>query len=163
VVTLLPGALPIREGCCTTNNCHNFTLFHLLWTCMPYGNPGIVQVLVMTEESADDLDSCSPWKKPTVHYLWAVNWIFQLKYTRLGFCRVLYVKIALFLCSLPGGCGARGSAVGWGTALQVGRSRVRFPMASFEFFIDTIPPAAQWPCGLTQPLGEMNTRNITWG
>jgi len=26
--------------------------------------------------------------------------------------------------------GARGSAVGWGTALQAGRSRVRFPMVS---------------------------------
>ena len=26
VLTLLPDALPIRE-CCTTNNCHNFTLF----------------------------------------------------------------------------------------------------------------------------------------
>ena len=24
----------------------------------------------------------------------------------------------------------------WGTALQVGRSRVRFPMVSLEFFID---------------------------
>jgi hypothetical protein len=31
--------------------------------------------------------------------------------------------------------GARGGAVGWGTAIQTGRSRVRFPM---EFFIDII-------------------------
>jgi len=29
---------------------------------------------------------------------------------------------------------ARGSAVGRGTALQVGRSRVRFPMVSLDFF-----------------------------
>ena len=28
--------------------------------------------------------------------------------------------------------GVRGGAVGWGTALQVGKSRVRFPMVSFE-------------------------------
>ena len=31
--------------------------------------------------------------------------------------------------------GAPGGAVGWGTALQAGRSRVRFPMMSLEFFI----------------------------
>jgi hypothetical protein len=43
--------------------------------------------------------------------------------------------------------GARGSAVGWGTALQVGRSWVRFPMVSMEFFIYIISPAALWPWG----------------
>ena len=31
--------------------------------------------------------------------------------------------------------GVRGGAVGWGTALQAGRSRVRYPMVSLEFFI----------------------------
>ena len=39
----------------------------------------------------------------------------------------------------------RGSAVGWGTALQAGRSRVQFPMLSLEFFIDMIFSAALWP------------------
>ena len=34
--------------------------------------------------------------------------------------------------------GARGKTVGWGTALQVGRSRVRFPMVWLEFFINTL-------------------------
>ena len=43
--------------------------------------------------------------------------------------------------------GARRSAVGWGTALQVGRSRFPFPMVSLEFFIDIILPAAPWPWG----------------
>ena len=38
--------------------------------------------------------------------------------------------------------GARGGAVGWGTALQAGRSRVRFPMVPLEFFSDLILPAA---------------------
>ena len=34
--------------------------------------------------------------------------------------------------------GVRGGAVGWGTALQAGRSRVRFPLVSLEFVIDII-------------------------
>ena len=42
---------------------------------------------------------------------------------------------------------AAGGAVCLGTALQVGRSRVRFLIVSLEFFIDTILPAALWPWG----------------
>ena len=42
---------------------------------------------------------------------------------------------------------AAGGAVGGGTALQVGRPRVRFPMVSLEVFIDIILPAALWPWG----------------
>jgi len=38
--------------------------------------------------------------------------------------------------------GSLGGAVGRGTALQVGRSRVRFPIVSLEFFIDIFLPAA---------------------
>ena len=33
----------------------------------------------------------------------------------------------------------------WGTALQAGSSRVRFPMESLQFFIDIILLAALWP------------------
>jgi hypothetical protein len=44
--------------------------------------------------------------------------------------------------------GVHRGAVGWGTALQVGRSRVRFHMVSM---------------GLTQPSTEMSIRNISWG
>jgi len=35
----------------------------------------------------------------------------------------------------------------YGNALQAGRSRVRFPMVSLEFFIDIILPAAVLPWG----------------
>ena len=41
----------------------------------------------------------------------------------------------------------RSDTVGWGTALQAGRSRVWFPMVSLEFFIDIILLAALWPWG----------------
>jgi hypothetical protein len=46
--------------------------------------------------------------------------------------------------------GARGRAVGCGTALQSGRSRVRFLMVSLEFFIDIILPQK---LALTSPTG----------
>jgi len=41
--------------------------------------------------------------------------------------------------------GARGGAVGWGTALQAGMPRVRFLIVSLEFSINIILPAAIWP------------------
>jgi hypothetical protein len=37
--------------------------------------------------------------------------------------------------------------VGWGTALQFGRSRVRFPTVSLEFFMYLILSVALWPWG----------------
>jgi hypothetical protein len=40
-----------------------------------------------------------------------------------------------------------GGTVGWGTALQVGRSQVVSPTGLLKFFIDLIVPAALWPWG----------------
>jgi hypothetical protein len=42
-------------------------------------------------------------------------------------------------------------AVGWGTALPTGRSRVRFPIASSAFFLHINLPAALWPWGRLTP------------
>jgi hypothetical protein len=42
---------------------------------------------------------------------------------------------------------ARGGALGWGTKLQAGRSRVRFQIGSLRFFIGLILPAALWRWG----------------
>jgi hypothetical protein len=42
---------------------------------------------------------------------------------------------------------AAGASVGWGTAPQLGRSRVLFPTVSLGFFISIIIPAALLPWG----------------
>jgi hypothetical protein len=47
--------------------------------------------------------------------------------------------------------------------LQAGRSPVPFPMRSLDFSIDLILPAAIMALGSTQPLTEMNTRNLPGG
>ena len=59
--------------------------------------------------------------------------------------------------------GARGGAVGWGTALQVGRSRVRFPDGVIEIFHWHNPSGRTVALVLNQPLTEMSKRNISWG
>jgi hypothetical protein len=41
--------------------------------------------------------------------------------------------------------GARGSVVGWGTALQAGRSRFGFPMRPLDFSVDQTLPTTLWP------------------
>jgi hypothetical protein len=54
--------------------------------------------------------------------------------------------------------GTRGSAVGWDTMLQAGRSRFPFPMRSLDFSIDLILPTSLWPCGSTRPLPRGKVR-----
>ena len=69
------------------------------------------------------------------HCYWIV--VFLLKIWCLYFGQCVFVRDS----------GARGGADGWGTALQAGRSWVRFPMVSLEFFIDIILPAVLWSWG----------------
>jgi hypothetical protein len=58
---------------------------------------------------------------------------------------VYLVYCYLFIVYLMMISAARGGAVGWGTVLQVGRLRVRFPMET------------------TEPLTEMSTSAVSWG
>jgi hypothetical protein len=73
------------------------------------------------------------------HIMSQTTWIFTIDFLKI------HLNISQ-LCQ-----GFRGGAVGWGTALQAGRSRVRFPMLSLDFFIDIILPAAllqKWVPGM---------------
>jgi hypothetical protein len=48
------------------------------------------------------------------------------------------------------------------TALQAGRSRVRFPMGSLKFLIDLILPVALCPWCRLSLLTEINIGDIPW-
>jgi hypothetical protein len=50
-------------------------------------------------------------------------------------------------CLLTSGGNIGGNVVGWGTTLQAGRSRVRFPMRSLDFSINLILPVTLWLWG----------------
>jgi len=93
----------------------------------------------------------------SVHNLVSFNWF-------PGMILCIYVRMyAYFVDTLMHLDHSRGGAVGWGTALLTGRSRVRFPILSLDFFIDINPSGPTMALGLTQPLTEMSTRNISWG
>ena len=88
------------------------------------------------------------YKKPMVWYCFGAQGGFTLRANRSGFMRPTY--------NVNG-------AVGWGTALQAGKSQVRFPMLSLEIFHWHNPSGCSMNLGLTQPLTEMSTRNIYEG
>jgi len=71
-------------------------------------------------------------------------------------------KMFLHFNDIPPMIGVRGDAVSWGTALQAGRSRVRFPMVSLRCFPWHNPAGRTTAMGSTQPLTEMSIRNISW-
>ena len=70
----------------------------------------------------------------------------------------VHLNMYLHVCGILFVQGVLGGAVGRGTALKAGRSRVRFRMGSLGYFIDLI-----LVLGSTQPLTEINTRDVSWG
>ena len=81
--------------------------------------------------------------------------VIYLKPSRRLLCGVRFVFVSfmnfivsMIECNLHHIWGhAAGGTGGRGTALQAGRSRVRFPIGSLEFYINIILPAALWPWG----------------
>jgi hypothetical protein len=58
----------------------------------------------------------------------------------------------------------RGSVVVWGTMLQAGRSRARFPMRALDSFLNWPNPSSRtMALGSTKPLTVMSTRIIPGG
>ena len=66
-----------------------------------------------------------------------------------SFCEINFFNVGFEL-------GAHSGGIGSGTALQAGRSRVRCPMASLEFFIDIIFPA-YYGTRVDSPFKKMST------
>jgi hypothetical protein len=67
-------------------------------------------------------------------YCYTSTPLWVLGYVTVYLCLYLYISLLLLRVMRW--------RSGWGTALQNGRTRFRFPMASLEFFIDIILPAA---------------------
>jgi len=59
--------------------------------------------------------------------------------------------------------GGRVGGIGWGTALQAGRSRPRFRMVSLEFSIHIILSASIWPWGRLSPYQQWVPGIFPWG
>jgi hypothetical protein len=72
-------------------------------------------------------------------------------------CVCVCVCVCTYVCVYV--CGARGGAVGWGTALQVRKS---IPDGVIGIFHWHKPCGRSTALELTQPLTEISTRNISW-
>jgi len=75
------------------------------------------------------------------------------------FRKLIFHSLAVILTCILLKREARGGAAGSKTALQTGRSRVRFPLVSVYWHN---PSGLTTAPGSTQPLTEMNTGNISW-
>ena len=73
------------------------------------------------------------------------------------------VQAALWYLSCMYISGARGGAVGWGAVLQARKVAGSIPNGVIGIFHWHNPSGRTMALGLTQPLTEMSTRNISWG
>ena len=76
---------------------------------------------------------------------------------------VTVTSIGNLLCLLSAVNGARGSAVGWGSALQARQVAGSIPDGVIGIFHWHNPSDHAMAVGFIQPLTEMSTRNISWG
>jgi hypothetical protein len=130
----------------------------------PDGSSDVWQLQAMTQHCDQAVQSQG---KPTLEYP-EINLVFPVTkhfLFKILICQMLWLKSISchpligsknfrrsYIClSYLHTVQARGGTVGWGTALQAGRSRVRFPMVSLEFFIDIILLASLWPWGWLSP------------
>ena len=83
-------------------------------------------------------------------------WILIKNY--IWFLTIIRFRHVIILC-----VGARGGAVGWGTALQAGRSAGSFTDGVTGIFHGHDPSGRTMILRFTPLLIEMSTRNISWG
>jgi len=88
-------------------------------------------------------------------YVILCNFIINLENLSFLFISICYIQFVYIVFGLGGG------AVG--SALQVIRLRVRFPMGPLECFINFLPSFLTVAPGWTQPLTDMSTRSIFCG
>jgi hypothetical protein len=112
---------------------------------------------------SEDAPCCGDRDPPNIVVL-LIDWVFfivslRLKEQSLGisFCFRYQVKLWHLVYSV----GARVNVVGWGTMLQIGRSRILFPMK--PFFNLSNSSSRSMLQGLTKTLTEMSNSDLLKG
>ena len=98
----------------------------IAWITLKLNYTKIIQQDVNCIQLAQDQDKCQDLVRMVTHTCVLLKTEKDLTISRTGACN---------------------GTVGWGTALQAGRSRVWLPMVSLGFFIGIILPATLWHWG----------------
>jgi hypothetical protein len=112
-----------------------FGIWHCVFGQVVYMSKIICVIFIVRDSKIPALWTCSlrRWRQyDHVKFTSQETWIY----------RVILLSDFIYVLCYYGVCSG---TVGWGTALQVRRSWVRFPMVTLEFFIDIILSAALWP------------------